>query len=122
MKLDIGSLSYDPTWYDFATGEAVSDFNPDGAYLQVRPVPVIETEVLRRGDDLVIDGKSLCKIFKRALMAWKGFAGPDGKPLPDLTDDIKQKIYDFQLGGIPAFVDKKCVLFSVQKEADEKNS
>jgi len=121
MKLDIGALSYDPVWYDFETGEPTSDKEEGKTYIQVKPAPFSEQQIILRDGDMVLDGKTLCATFKKACTAWKGINGANGEPLP-CTDAVKQKVYDFQLGGISNFVIRKCWEFMETKETDEKNS
>jgi len=121
MKIDLGRLSYDPVWYDFDTGDPTSDQKPDGHYLQIKPVPFSEMEIILREGDMLISGRSLCKMFKGALTGMNGFTDANNNPIP-CTDSVKQKLFDFKLGGISDFVVNKCWEFFGEKEDDEKNS
>lgn len=120
MKLDIGSLSYDPVWYDFGTGELASEHEEGHVYMRIKPVPLSESDVILKDGGLVFTGESRCAVFKKALVAWKNVTDPHGKELP-CTDEVKQKIFDFQLGGISSFVLGKCDEFIRKKADDEKN-
>lgn len=121
MKIDIGKLSYDPVRYCFETGLPSSEKNPDKTYLRIKPIPLSETQFIVKDGGLIFTGEERCRMFKEALVGWEGVVGADGKPLP-CTDDVKQKIFDFQIGGISNFVLTITDQFNQEKVDDEKNS
>lgn len=110
MKLEIAALSYDARDYEFQ----------DGAVLKIRPYPFSQGQVIYRDGALVIDGKIQCEMFKYCLVGWENVVGEDGKPIP-CNDQVKQKIYDFKMAGIPDFVIRTVYDFISEKEHQEKN-
>jgi len=120
LKLDT-DLSYDGRWYDFETGEVVEGPGPENACLKIRPQPFSASSITIRDGAMVISGEDQCQRFKDALEEMAHVVGADGKPLP-CTDEVKQKIYDFRLGGIADFVLNKIWEFHRAKEREEKNS
>ena len=110
MQLDITDLTYEGTWYDFGDGK-----------LKIRPYPASKSDVVFRDGSLVITGENQYEIFSYCLEEWKDFVDADGKPLA-LTDAVKQKVFDFQLAGIPLFVLNKVRRFEQEKAGREKNS
>jgi hypothetical protein len=111
FKIDFTDLSYDARWYEF--GES-------GARLKIRPYPLSQAVTVIQDGGLRISGAEQCRLFKHCLVAWEGVVGADEKPLP-CTDEVKQKIYDFNLGGLAAFVLAKDREFRQAKDALEKN-
>ena len=118
FKIDFTNLSYDPKWYDFqdAAGGVIQ-----GVRLKIRPYPLSMASFTVRDGDLVFSQAEQCKIFKHALVGWEGVVGPDEKPLP-CADEVKQKIFDFDLGGISGFVLAKVREFREALDKTEKNS
>lgn len=110
MKLDLSQLSYDPQWFPF----------DDGVELHIRPYPFSRSNVVLRDNGFLISGKDQCEIFKHCLVAWKNVVGADNNPLP-CTDEVKQKIFDFRMGGISDFVLQKNREFQDRKGGEEKN-
>ncbi|MBW2341223.1 MAG: hypothetical protein JRF50_12920 [Deltaproteobacteria bacterium] len=110
MKLDVTDLTYDPVWFDLGD-----------ARLNIRPFPASKSDVIFRNGSLVISGENQYEIFSYCLVDWENVVGADNKPLP-CTDEVKQKVYDFQMGGIPLFVLKIVRGFDKRKADQEKNS
>jgi len=121
MKLDITKLSYDAKWYDFETGKMVEEPEPGRNYLKIKPNPLSKGSVMLKDGALYFDGEERCRIFKECLVDWQGFTDADDKPL-SLNDDVKQRIFDFAIGGISQFVMDKVLGFLRTKEKEEKNS
>ena len=121
LKLDVTSLSYDAAWYDFETGLPVKEPSEDKPYLQIRPYPLSRSNAVFSEKGIVLRGEDQCEVFKYCLVGWKNVVDANGKPLK-LTDDVKQKIYDFNLQGIASFVGRIARIVEVRKEQEEKNS
>ena len=121
MKLDITKLSYDARWYNFETGNEVEEPGSEGVVLKIRPHPWSKGSVMLKDGALLFEGEERCRIFKECLVDWQGITGSDARPLP-CTDDVKQKLFDFALGGISEFVMNQVIMFYVAKEQEEKNS
>jgi len=109
MQLDITDLTYEGTWYDFGDGR-----------LKIRPYPATKSDVVFRDGSLVITGENQFEVFSYCLEAWENIVDAEEKLLV-LTDDVKQKVFDFQLAGIPLFVLNKVRSFEQQKADREKN-
>lgn len=120
LKIDLSSLR-DAKWYDFETGEVVAEPASTGVFLKIKPYPFSRSKVRLSENDIVITGQEQCKAFKESLEEMANVVGMDGKPVP-CTDEAKQKIYDFRLGGIANFVIKKIWTFYATKESEVKNS
>ena len=121
MRLDITKLSYDAKWYSMQTGEIVDSPGQDGVFIKIKPFPFSKSNVQVRDGAIVLSGDEQCRIFKECCEEWQGIVGADDKPLP-CTNDVKQKIYDFRMGGISDFVIGKVWTFEQAKDDAEKNS
>jgi len=112
LTIDFTDLSYDPKWYD------LSEF----VQLKIRPYPLSMASIQIKDGDFVFSQAEQCKIFKHALVGWAGVVGADGLQLP-CSDEVKQKIFDFGLGGgLVAFVMEKVREFREALDKTEKNS
>ena len=120
LKLNM-DLSYDATWFDFETGEPINEPIPDKPSLKIKPYPFSKANIIVRDGGMILSGEDQCQTFKESLVAMNAIVGADDKPLP-CTDEVKQKIYDFRMGGIPDFVIGKIREFRASKDAKEKNS
>jgi len=104
MQIEFSKALYDPRWYDFETGAAVDEPAGAGAFLKIRPYPASASQSIYDPEKgVVYDGKELCKRFKFCLVDWRGVTGGDGKALA-CSDEIKQAVFDFNLGGIVPMV------------------
>jgi hypothetical protein len=122
MKLSLTNLSYDARWYDFETRKAApEDFIPDRVYLKIRPRPLSKADIIIRNGAIVLSGEDNCASFKYSLVNWKNVTDHEGGLLK-CTDDIKQAVFDFGLGGIPAVVMDIAREFEFRTGAEEKNS
>jgi len=121
LKLDVTSLTYDPVWYDFETGLPAKEPSGDRAYLQIRPYPLSRSNTVFSEKGITLRGEDQCETFKYCLVGWKNVVDAAGKPLP-CTDDVKQKVYDFNLAGIATFVGRVARVVEARKESEEKNS
>jgi len=121
LKLDITGLSYDPVWYDFETGLPVKEPSEDKPYLQIRPYPLSRANAVFSEKGIVLRGEDQCEVFKYCLTGWKNFVDANDKELK-LTEEVKQKIYDFNLQGIAGFVGRIARIAEIRKESEEKNS
>jgi len=110
MKLDLARLSYDAKEYPFR----------DGAVLKIRPYPFSQGRTSFKAGALVIEGSVQCEMFKYCLVGWENVMGEDGKPIP-CNDEVKHKIYDFKIAGMPEFVLGVVYEFFSEKENQEKN-
>ena len=110
LKIDLNELSYEPKEYPF-----------EGAVLLIRPYPESKSRQTFSPAGLVQEGQDRFEIFNYCLVGWKGVAGADGKEL-DCTEEIKRKVFDFNMAGIPGFVLLRSRVFEVEKERQEKNS
>jgi hypothetical protein len=52
---------------------------------------------------------------------WHGVTDETGKPLP-CSEAVKEKVFDFDMVGIPLFVIERVNEFWTQKDSQEKNS
>jgi hypothetical protein len=119
LKLNM-DLSYDAKWYDFETGEEIEKSVAGRPSLKIKPDPLSRSNMIVRDGGVVLTGEEQCRMFKESLVDMNAVVGADDKPLP-CTDEIKQKIYDFRMGGIADFVMEKLWAFRARKETDEKN-
>jgi hypothetical protein len=121
MRLNLSALSYDSTWYDFDSQVPHSgDHDPEKVYLKIRPYPVsMMRHTFRRGE-VVISEEEQCRIFQYSLVDWKNVLGSDGVPLP-CKEEVKQKVFDFALGGIAVKVLSIVRDFNERLEASSKN-
>jgi len=111
MKISISKVSTEPRWFPY-----------QGARLKIRPILLSKTNtVLTPEGNIMLPGEELCSRFKEALMAWETVTDDDGKELP-CTDEVKQIVFDHQMGGIPNFVLGKAFGDAAIKEEEEKNS
>ena len=108
MQLNLDELSYDAKAYEF-----------DGALLSIRPYPSSLTTVSLTATGVMISGDEQAKIFAYCLVGWDNVVGADGKAL-ECTPDVKKKIFDFRVAGIPNFVLLKSRQFEEEKAAAEK--
>lgn len=121
MRLNLSNLSYDAKWYDFETGLPLSgDPAPDKVYLKIRPRPLSRANVIFQGNSVILSGEDQCATFKYALVDWKNVHDADDKPLP-CSPEVKQKIFDFGLGGIVPFVIRVVRDFEATMEISSKN-
>ena len=120
LKLDT-DLSYKAKWYNFETDEEIDEPDATAPCLKIKPQPFSNTDLMFRNKALVLSGADQCEKFKDALVDMCNIIGADDQPLP-CTDAVKQKIYDFQLGGIADYVLAKLWSFHKKREAQEKNS
>lgn len=122
MKLNLGNLTFDPIWYDFETGERIEG-EPDleRPALRIRPRPQRRSKAYWQDGALVISGEEQLETFKYSLVDWRGVTGEDGNPLP-CNNAVKEKIFDYAVGGIVPFVMDKVYGFALRKEQEEKNS
>lgn len=123
LTLDFEDLTYAPQWYDFDTGEVVADpaDDDDRVLLKIRPQPSSKNDLTVKEQGVVLSGKEQCRTFKYCLMDWRNVNGSDGQSLT-CNDKVKQKVFDFQMSGIPRFVAEKIRRFDQEKEEEEKNS
>lgn len=119
MKLDFTGLSYNPKWYDFETGNPISE-PVDKPALKIRPYPPELRNIIMRDGGLVVDGKQTREVFIYCLTDVSGFTDANGAPIV-LTDAVKEAIYKFDLEGILAFVLMRSREFADAKGASEKN-
>ena len=110
MKLDFTNLSYDGKWYDF-----------NDSKLKIRFFPSSLTNVIVRDGHQLISGLDQRQAFLYCLQDWKNVLGADGKPVK-CTDEVKEKVFDFRMAGIPDFVINKSMILQAEKEGQEKNS
>jgi len=111
MKISIDKCSYAGEWFEFR----------DGIRVKVRIYPAsLANQVFEKGR-MVVSGEELCRIFVHCATEWEGITDAAGSPLP-CTDEVKQKIYDFDLGeGLVGFVLQKAKTLRDALEADKKN-
>ena len=110
MILDIDKISYEARWFDFQDGR-----------LKIRPYPASMNDItIKVGKGMIFSGEESLKMFEYCLIDWEGIVGADDKPIP-CTDEVKRKVYDFQMGGISAFVLTKVREFDTVKESAEGN-
>ena len=120
MKLDITKQSYKSKWYDMEKDEEVDAPGEKGAFLKIKPRILSKSNVVIRDGDIILTGKDQCQYFKEDLEDWRGIVGSDDQPLP-CNNEVKQMVYDFQMGGLPGYVAKKSWGAVKAKEDQEKN-
>lgn len=123
LTLDFDDLTYSAQWYEFETGEMVMDPADDDerVLLKIRPQLTSKTDVVVKEKGIVLRGKEQCRVFKHCLMDWRNVTGADGQAL-ECDNKVKQKVFDYRMGGIPVFVMNKLRQFDAEKEEEEKNS
>lgn len=89
MNLHIAKCSYEGKWFDFG-----------GARVKVRPYPASKITFAVKDGAMILSGEQTLDKFRHCLEAWEGFMTPppDNKAIV-LTDEVKQKLYDFRLGS-----------------------
>jgi len=93
MILNISKETYKSKWVDFEDCE-----------LKLRPYPTGRNDIVfSSGRELTVTGKQRKKIYMYSLMGWKGLNDGSGKEIP-YTNDVKELIFDHNLGGIAGFV------------------
>lgn len=121
LKLDWTNLTMDPRWYDFESGEMVkSPEGKEGVFLLIQPYPAELAKVVLRDDGLVISGEEQKAIFSHCLVNWHNVTGANDEPL-ECNDEVKEKVFQFQMAGIPNFVITKSREYDLEKKAQEKN-
>ena len=110
MKIGINEITYDAVWYDFE----------DGSRLKIRVYPFSKASIAYKDGSMIFSGNDQCDMFKYCLVGWEGIEDQNGKALA-CTDEVKQKIFDFRLNGIPDFVAEKGRQVGSEKEEQEKN-
>jgi len=121
MKLDITNMSYDAKWYDMKTGKVVNQPGDEGVFIKIQPMPFSKSNVLIKQDAMLLAGEEQCRIFKESCQDWRGIVDANDQPL-ECSDDVKQKVFDFRMGGISDFVIGKVWEFDQAKAGQEKNS
>ena len=120
MQLDFTNLSYDPKWYNFETGKAADKPGKTGAFLKVRPYPASMSNIIVTENGIELSGKNQADVFMYCLTDWAGIFDAKEKKLK-CSEEIKKKIFDFSMSGIPGFVIQKSKLFEKEKAGMEKN-
>lgn len=116
LGLDFKQLSYDARWHEFdATGEAPFP------RLKIRPFPASMGSATITDKGMVLSGEDRLERFCYCLVDWDGVVDAETQAPIKLTDEIKRKVFDFDLAGIPAFVLSKGREWEIEKDADEKN-
>lgn len=114
MKLDFTGLSMDAQWH-------THKFEDMECELEIEPYPrEFRTFGITSDGNLLISGKEQKKIFMRSLKNARGLTDAADKEI-SLTEEIKEKIFDFQMLGIPNAVIVAATGFNLQKEAAETN-
>jgi len=109
MKLDVSKETYDAQWYKM-----------EGCELKIRPYLVGQSDFIFRDGGIVQSGEDRWKMFNYSLIEWKNVTDSNGKDLI-LTDDVKRKVFDYELGGIPLFVIEKNNELIKKRKEQEKN-
>ena len=125
ITLNWTDLSMDSKWYDFETGEVVAGApakDAPGAFLKIRPYPNELTHVVIKDGGISVSGEEQKQIYDYCFEEFRGrdIVGADDQPLI-FSADVKKKIYEFKLGGIPDFVLSKSRQFADKKAIAEKN-
>jgi len=120
LTIDWTELSMDPKWYDFETGEMVKTPKKEGVFLNIKPYPAEKSNLIVKEKGLVITGGQQKEVFMHCLVDWQGVVDAKGGEI-ECTEAVKEKVYDFKLGGIPDFVVIKSREFADKKDASEKN-
>ena len=114
MKLDFTGLSMDAKWHPYKYEDMECE-------LEIEPYPRdLRNFGMTPDGNLLISGKEQKKIFMRSLKNARNLTGADDKDIK-LTEEIKEKIFDYQMLGIPNFVITESTGFNLQKEEAEKN-
>jgi len=93
MKLDVSKETYKPKWVEF-----------DDCELELRPYPTGRNDIVfSANQEMTITGEQRKKIFMYSLMNWKGLLDVNDKEIP-YSLETKEKIFDYNLGGIAGFV------------------
>lgn len=111
MKLEMDKFSYEGKEYEYAYGE-------DTCKLTVRPYPESTENTIGFGLDGTIK-RDNWKRFNYCLTKWD-VIGADDRPLP-LTEDVKRKVYDFDIKGIKTFVLMKINELEAERRDLSKN-
>ena len=119
LKLDT-DRSCEAQWYNMEADEAVTEPEGDAPFLLIAPEPLSEANTIIRDGCLVISGQDQCRTFKNSLKDMRNIVGSDDKPLP-CTDAVKQKIFDFRLGGIAEYVISKVYEVRARQAADDRD-
>jgi len=116
ITIDWTDLSMEPKWYDFNSGEVVGLEEPqgEGQFLQIRPFPAQRASVVVKDDGILITGEQQKEIYDFCFLKMKGFVDANEKIL-ELTVEVKLKIFEFKLEGIPDFVIMKSREFENKK-------
>lgn len=121
MELNIGKNIYEGQWFDFGDGK-----------LKIRAYPASKSSFAWKDGAIVFSGDLNFEKFRYCLIEWEGFVArgdKDKKPLA-LTDEIKRKIFDFNIGSVlidgkeismAAFVISRADEMMGAAEAAEKN-
>jgi len=122
MELDINKCTYDGQWFDFGNGR-----------LKIKPYPASKQDISFSGNTITFSGKQTFDRFCYCLVEWDKFStpAPENKPIA-LTDEVKKKVFDFNLGAekvddvvmtIPEFVTMKAKeLFDSIREKEQKKA
>ena len=114
MKLDFIGLTMDAQWHTYKYEDMECE-------LEIEPYPrELRNFGMTPDGNLLISGKEQKKIFMHSLKNARNLTDAAGKEI-SLTEDIKEKIFDFQMLGIPNFVITESAGFNFQKEGSEKN-
>jgi len=125
LTIDWTDLSMEPKWYDFFTGEVVPEPAKDafGAYLLIAPYPAeMAGVVIRQDGTMEFTGSQQKKIFDHCFKDFRGnkIVDANGQKLV-FSEDIKDKIFDYNLGNIKNFVIIKSREYEDKKGASLKN-
>jgi len=122
LKIDWSDLSMDAKWYDFENGDVVEgEPKGDGTYFKIRPYPTELAGAIIKDGGFLMSGEQRKKIHDHCLVSWKGLVDANNKDIP-FSEDTKEKIFKYSLGGISAFVFNRSTAFGDKKKAQEKNS
>lgn len=113
MQLDFSNLSYDAREYEY-------EFDGQKCTMKIRPYPASLQNTVISKDGLVLQGDDQFEIFNYCLVSFSGITDANGKAIP-CNKEIKKKIFDFNLSGIPAFVLGKSRVFEEEKAEAEEN-
>ena len=125
MRLDFGSVTYSGKWYRYPDGEQVEATDDEGVFIKIRMHPMSRSKMTMTTRGPLLDGQDHRDIFCYSFEKQRGMVGGDDKPLPEkLGDDVKRKIYDFNMGDpvpLPNFVLPIAQRLEQQKQDAEKN-
>lgn len=117
MRIDLNEALADGQWFD----------HPDGGKFKIRPYPAHKEKMVVRYStedsvpELSFSGDETLKKFKHCLVAWEDVNDAEGKPV-ELTEVVKEKIFNYRLNGIVRFVFEKVGEMQTETEDSEKNS